>query len=167
MIYGGPGRDYFQQLLPLGNESFLALGSKTEGKSRVWLVKINESGEVVWEKTYGWSGSSDFHGHRMTKLADGNFMIVGEMHTDASFNNRFGLSIKVDTAGIVLAQYSYDNVHALFDVIEQDGELIFLGWFDNTGSSNSGVIMRADPDGSQSWIKLFQVQHFHPGMQQY
>jgi len=52
-FFGGVGHDYIQQLLPFDDSTFLALGTKTEVRGKVWLMKINADCEIIWEKQFG------------------------------------------------------------------------------------------------------------------
>ena len=123
-------------------------------------MKINASGEVLSEKVYGDpSGNAHWHGHRIIQLTDGNYLIVGERRTDESFNNLTGLAIKIDGTGNQIWQQYYPDVFALFDVLEDNGEFLLLGWYDDVGASNSGALLRADASGMKQWVKLFQVSN--------
>jgi hypothetical protein len=116
-LYGGSSFDEFKSVVETDDHGFLILGSTGSndgdvssnlGSSDFWLVKIDSTGNLIWEKTYG--GSSQDDGYSIIKLADGNFIIHG--NTDSHDGNASGthagggstniLTIKIDSAGNVL-----------------------------------------------------------------
>lgn len=54
--YGGDSLDYGMQILKTDDNNYLILGntsSKGAGDSDVYLLKVDENGNVLWEHTYG------------------------------------------------------------------------------------------------------------------
>jgi|GEM_PF-5210492 len=57
--YGGDKNDYINSILQTSDGGFLIGGSTysfikgDDSNSKIWLIKINEQGEVEWEKMYG------------------------------------------------------------------------------------------------------------------
>lgn len=89
------------------NTSSLISGDKTAigfGKTDCWVVKLNGSGQKIWDKTYGGSGFEDFY----TGLVDneGNYLFGGistspisGTKTDSSRGGNDGWLVKTDANG--------------------------------------------------------------------
>ncbi|MBL7962306.1 MAG: T9SS type A sorting domain-containing protein [Flavobacteriales bacterium] len=63
--YGGPGSDRGQMIIRDDADGFWLLGSSgsiggqvtsNHGSSDVWLIRINNSGDLIWQQSYGGSG---------------------------------------------------------------------------------------------------------------
>ena len=85
-VYGGVGEDSLAKMIPAHDGGYLLAGSsdsnishdKTEasrGGKDFWLVKIDEGGDVLWDKRYG--GSEDDNCSGIIPTADGNYLLYG------------------------------------------------------------------------------------------
>jgi hypothetical protein len=109
--YGGSGNDY-SYTLTASKDGGNVIGGQTtsrdgkialnHGQSDVWIIKIDESGHLLWEKTYG--GTASEWTHAVTATSDGGFMFVGQTSsTDGDMvGNHGGMDgyvIKIDGNG--------------------------------------------------------------------
>jgi len=71
------------------NDGYIIVGSSdsddvdinnNKGSYDFWVVKINTTGSIIWEKSYG--GSEIDEAWSITKSDDGNFVIVGDTRSD-------------------------------------------------------------------------------------
>ncbi len=97
--FGGTDRDEIFSILEMPNHDGFLLGGhsksnrgfeKTEdqrGQQDFWILKIDNSGNVIWDKTIGGAGREQFHD--MVFAPDGNVLMVG---TTASTPNSGELS---------------------------------------------------------------------------
>lgn len=115
--YGGAGIEHMFGMAPTTDGGAILVGETTSaetgdvsgfrgGVSDVWVIRVNSSGSLLWQKCLG--GSSQEHGQAICRLSDGNFMIAGATNSsggDVSVNP-FGGSdfwmIKIDPNGNVL-----------------------------------------------------------------
>lgn len=92
--YGGEYWDALAAALPAADGGFLLAGAsysnagfeKSEdarGDLDYWLVRIDASGEIVWDKTYGGEGCDT--PHEIAAAADGGFLLAGFSKSDAGF----------------------------------------------------------------------------------
>ncbi len=99
IILGGKGLDEVEKMIPtrdggalLGIYSRSSLGGtkKTEnfGEGDYWIVKLDKSGRVEWEKNFG--GKGDDH-LRTLALTSTGFIIGGESRSERSGNKTAGL----------------------------------------------------------------------------
>ena len=76
--FGGTGNDRFHAILPAPDNSFYLIGetsSSGAGESDLWLLRIDDSGSVLWEQTYG--GEFDDVALSADLLQDGRPVVAG------------------------------------------------------------------------------------------
>lgn len=105
--------------------------SKTSGESDFWLVKVNDTGSIVWEQTYG--GSRFDAAQAVIASKDEGYFVVGNSKSsnkDANVN--YGENdiwiIKTDEAGNLVWQKSFggSGLDFAFDIVENSDASIML-----------------------------------------
>lgn len=136
-----------------------------KGSYDFWVVKINKSGNLLWEKSFG--GTEIDEARAITKTNDGNFIIVGDTRSsnqDISQNNGGAdlWGVKITSQGALLWQKNYGG--SSFDVGRSikktlNGDFLISGSsrsadnnFINKGQ-NDALIMKIDTDGNLLWQK--------------
>jgi hypothetical protein len=100
--YGGKHADYLFDAVPTADYGFILAGSslsvksgnKTEdnrGDLDYWIWKMDEKGDLDWQKSFGGTGMDMLHSIRLT--ADGGFILAG------TSNSPKGLDKKDDSRG--------------------------------------------------------------------
>jgi hypothetical protein len=83
--YGGSASDRGYMLIPTNDGNYCLLGeassnngdvSQNNGSSDIWLIKINPSGDILWQKCYGGTGSES-SGISILETDDWGFIFVG------------------------------------------------------------------------------------------
>ncbi|HET7153314.1 MAG TPA: T9SS C-terminal target domain-containing protein [Candidatus Kapabacteria bacterium] len=129
------------------------------GGKDYWLFKIDASGAIQWQKSYGGNADDILHSVQQTK--DGGYIIAGESHSD--FLNAFGAKvnhggedywiIKTDSTGTIQWQKLYGGTNDdLATSIQQtrDGGYIITG---GSNSNDGDVVGRNDSDQTvKYWI---------------
>lgn len=103
------------------------------GNADVWAVKINESGSILWSKTYG--GTQFESARDVVALVDGTFAIAASSRSnDVDLNNNYGVNdawlLRIDADGNLLGQKNLGGSALDFgEGIAQtlDGKLILTG----------------------------------------
>lgn len=112
--YGGSSTENTHQILAMPNGDFMVLGSsssyngdksKPKGNFDIWILKINASGELLWERSYGGSKMELARSGVLTN--DNSIIIVGSAESndkDVSINKgNFDLwMIKIDQHGDIV-----------------------------------------------------------------
>jgi gliding motility-associated-like protein len=91
--FGGSAADLVESMLQTPNGDFILAGSshsnisgdKTEnsrGSGDYWVLKINSSGSIIWQKTIG--GDNGDYAKSIVKTADGHYMIGGTSFSNIS-----------------------------------------------------------------------------------
>ena len=155
--YGGKRNDKANAITQTEDGGFVVAGdteSCSNGWSDVYLIKIDENGSMVWEKTYG--GKKNDKANAITQTEDGSFIVAGDTE---SFSNGWSDAylIKIDENGSMVWEKTYGGKNG--DVVEtiaktEDGGFIVAG---NTDSfTNYGwdvYIIKIDKKGNMLWQK--------------
>lgn len=75
--YGGPLLDSAHEIVS-DTGGFIVTGEKKSGSaggSDLWVFKLSETGDLIWEEVYG--GALDDKGFSITRTADSGFLIAG------------------------------------------------------------------------------------------
>ena len=95
--YGGSFTDTAYDAIQTEDDGYIIIGSSDSddvdisnprGSYDFWVIKISDTGTLVWEKSFG--GSEIDEAHAISKTADGNYLIVGDTRSsdlDISQNN--------------------------------------------------------------------------------
>ena len=111
-------------------KAFLVFGSTSStdnGDSDFWLLKLDQQGNLLWQKRYG--DASEDKGQVVLSANDGGYYLLGNSSNES---NGFGdaLVIKVDSAGKVLWQQTYggnDIDEVTSAQLTTNGDIIFGG----------------------------------------
>ncbi len=169
-LYGGAEADRMTSLDISPNNDIVCVGrsnsnisgdktTNTFGLNDYWVVKLNDKGDLLWEKTYG--GTEDDRPYSVKVLPSGEIFILGFSNSPVSGNktapnlggNDFWL-IKLDANGNKLWDKTYggagdERLYYGALALTNDGNLV-IG-----GSSDSGVnSMKSKPNygGMDFWI---------------
>lgn len=128
------------------------------GKSDVFLIKTDEVGNVIWEKTYG-SNNSDY-GNSVIQTSDGGYIITGSSCNDFSNKNKDLLLIKTDHKGTVewIKTFGGSKDDEGFSVCETiDNGLIITGYSKNESTNIKEIfLIKTDYEGNSQWIKSYR-----------
>ncbi len=150
--FGGSGIEISYDIVKTPDNAYAIVGntfstdtdiSKNNGESDVWLVKLDDQGNLLWENTYGGSGFDAAHSVQISR--DGGFIITGNSKSndkDADHNhgeNDFWL-LKTNADGGLVWQKSFggSGLDFGFDAVENtDGSIVLVG---ETGSTDMAEI---------------------------
>lgn len=109
--FGGTGIDQAQDIAQTSDGGYVIVGntfsqdtqvSENNGESDIWLIKIDENGDLLWQRSFGGAGFDAAHSVRNT--SEGGFLLCGNSKSadgDATLN--FGENdiwlIKTDAQG--------------------------------------------------------------------
>ena len=150
-------------------------GDKSEsnrGDWDYWLVKIDERGNVLWDKTYG--GSAKELMQSAIPLADGGFLLGGESRSGVSGDKDDflrGLNdywvVRVDAQGEMIWQKTIGGNwdEAIFDMVQHPNGIIYLAGFSGSDArfektfpsygSIDFFVVAIDEQGKMLWNKNY------------
>ena len=154
--YGGEKSDRCYSIAN-GKNGYYLLGSSNSignGDQDAYLIKIDDEGKRLWEKTYG---SENFDmGHDVFKTNDGNIAIIGYTKTNSRGQNDAWV-MKLDLHGNILWERVYGGEkedRAVNGVQDKDGNFYITGY---TKSFNASIwdlfLLKIDPQGEMKWWK--------------
>jgi hypothetical protein len=140
--------------------------SGNHGNRDGWVVKLDASGSLLWQKCLG--GNSSDWARSIQQTSDGGYIVAGETHSNdgdvsGHHGNGDGWVVKLDASGNLLWQKclggsSYDSVSSIQQT--SDGGYIVAGsTYSNDGdvSGNHGNddswVVKLDASGNLLWQK--------------
>ena len=155
--YGDGGYDTANAVQPLSGGGYIVLGAvdPSANPGRIWLIKLDASGEIVWQERYGagWDGGSS-----VQPTADGGFILAGV--TAAGINDApHALFARFDSNGSVVWQKVYQGISA--EGIGSfaptgDGGFIAAGWTASFGAGGSDAwVIKLDAIGNVTWERAY------------
>ena len=140
--FGGTGIDQAQDILATTDGGYVIVGStfssdtqvtKNNGQSDVWLIKIDDNGQLLWQKSFGGAGFDAANSVRLT--SDGGLLVCGNSKSfDGDISQNFGENdiwvFKTDASGNLEWEKSFGGLSLDFgyDAIEtQDGTIVVIG----------------------------------------
>jgi len=163
--YGGSGSDLLSSTIPTSDGGYLLGGSTrsndgdiqsgNHGQDDYWLVKINSTGTIEWEQTYG--GSSYDYFYSTIPISDGGYLLGGHSYSndgDIQSGNQGDDDywvVKINSTGTIEWEQTYGGSGRdwLFSTIPtSDGGYLFGGWT----SSNDGDIQSGNHGDYDYWM---------------
>jgi len=169
--YDGPLAERGTSILPTADGGYVVLGeadTAVPGAQDVWVLKLNETGVVEWERTYGGPGRE--RPQEILATADGGYLVLSSTSSfgpNPSVNTMNAWIFKLDASGDILWQNAYGGTKQdlLFDIASTpDGGFIAAGGSDShrTGSGYwwdvaDAWVVKLDASGNVAWQKAYGV----------
>ncbi|MDB4108147.1 hypothetical protein N9551_00875 [Flavobacteriaceae bacterium] len=173
--YGGTFTDTAYDAIQTEDSGYIIVGSSdsadvdisnNHGGYDFWVIKISNTGELIWEKSFG--GSETDEARAISQTSDGNYLVVGDTRSDdfdVSKNNGAAdlWVIKITPEGTVLWEKTLGGTS--FDVgrsiskTEDNGFLISGssrstdGNLTNNSGQNDAWVLKIDRSGGLDWQK--------------
>ncbi len=175
--YGGSFDDRANSIVQASNGDYVIAGSTNSsdanvtgfhGGQDIWVIRIDSSGNLLWEKCYG--GTNVEKAFSICKTFDNEFIIAGICYsTDGDVTSNYGGSdywiIKIDSSGNLLWQKSYggSNEDFAYSIVQiNDSGYVIAGYTssnDDNVTGNNGLedfwIIKIDNVGNIIWQKCF------------
>ncbi len=151
--YGGNNHDSLESIYPTSDGGYICTGytgyTGEDGKD-MYVLKLDSTGTVTWEQTYG--GLNNDHGYAVQQTKDGNYILCGTMGTASATDMYLA---KLDTTGTVTWEKYYggtDNDEA-YDVQQtKDGGFVLAGYTHPADAAaeydDDMYILKLDKEGS-------------------
>ncbi|WP_415325868.1 T9SS type A sorting domain-containing protein [Chryseobacterium sp. MMS23-Vi53] len=175
--FSGQNHDFLAGSVATQEGGFLLSGTSYSGKSLdkkedskggsdIWLIRINEFGDELWQKTIG--GSSDEEARSVIQTTDLGFFVAGNVQNSTkSYGSKDVLVVRLDKNGkelsqLVLGGKGLDEVEKMIPT-KDGGALLGAYSRSNAGGSkkteNFGEgdywIIKLNKDGKVEWEKNF------------
>ena len=161
--FGGSEPDYAMDMLMI-DDSYFILGNTSSddgdisfnhGLGDIWLIKSDNTGNIIWEKTYFSNKSSNTTS--ICSTSDNGFAVAGSFQL-SSGGNWYPNIFKIDGEGEIIYQLTYINGvdYGSFHFIigTSDAGLVY-GGFEN----EENVVYKIQSSGLEIWNYNFPSQY--------
>jgi len=157
--YGETGTEYAYALITCsdGGYAIAGMNSNPTPLPGAYLVKTDASGNELWSKTYGGTGTSDDRAYTILETPDHGFILAGSNFY--SLTEQDAWLIRTDSAGNELWNRTYggsarDVFYSIAEAFE--GGYLIAGLTYSTGAGESDLwIVKTDADGNELWAKTY------------
>jgi PGF-CTERM protein len=158
--YGGTGDEYAHAIATTDDGGYVVAGwTRPAGLHQgtdVWLAKLDGSGSLVWNRTYG--GAASERAYSVLETADGGYALAGWTNSSGAGARDVRLR-KVDSSGSTVFARTYggagaDEGQAL--VQTADGGFAVAGWTNSSGSGGDDMwLVRTSNSGAKQWSETY------------
>ena len=174
---GGSSYEYANAIKQTSDSGYIVAGysassdgdvSANHGEEDYWIVKLDQDGNIIWEKSLG--GSSYDEAYDVQQTSDGGYIVVGASRSsDGDVTGNHGWLdywiVKLDSSGNITWEKSFGgSTHDGAYAVQQsaDSGYIVVGYSESVdgnitnphGSSDYWVI-KLDSSGNMTWQKSF------------
>jgi hypothetical protein len=153
--FGGTGDDRAFCVVRSGDGGFLAVGSSSSfgsGKTFGWIVRTDQDGNMLWNRTYEEEEGSEF---RSALWTDDGFLLVG--NTFSSSGDESGWIVRIDEQGNALWNLTVQGKETkLFSAAAVQDGFILVGLTYSSGRNDSDALtVKIDASGRILWNKSY------------
>ena len=164
--YGGSGLDIGKSICR-SDDGYMICGyteSFGAGENDIYIIHIDESGNVLWEKQFGGTGAE--LGYEIKRTYDHNYIVIGASGSDRANYDFYVLKINND-GDIIWENYfgapggdgGYDRGHSIIET--SDGDFLAVGET-NYGDALNILVVKIDAEGNDEWKKIYgEALHDH------
>ena len=165
--FGGNKEEVCNSVMQTSDGGYIFVGetrSFGNGNSDLWLTKIDDSGNKLWDRVYG--GEDYDFGNAVQQTSDGGYIITGVSESFGSIQDTSLWLIKTDSKGNLIWEiFGNSGDDRGFDVKElNDGGFVVVGDGRNSKYPDHSdiYIMRTDNNGNILWEKFYDFNtHDH------
>jgi len=157
--YGGTGSDKASMVQQTSDGGYIVAGNTDSfgaGKRDMWVLKLDVSGNIQWQRTYG--GSEDDEASSIQQTSDGGYIVAGYTSSSGAGKKDVWI-VKLDKDGSVEWQRTYggsedDEAFSIHQAA--DGGYIVTGYTSSFGAGKKDVwVLKLDKDGGVGWQKAY------------
>jgi hypothetical protein len=167
--YGGPSADGYEEARDIretNDGGYIIAGSTASFGARnrdYWVMKLNNTGTIEWEKTYGGTAQDD--AYTVVKTIDGGYLVAGE-----SYSFRTGTTsrdiwiLKLFSDGTIDWEKNYggigtEHVKSVITTLDvegnPDGYLVVGSTYSFSAGGADIWLLKLSADGTVAWEKAY------------
>lgn len=158
-LKGGWADDQGRSVIKTSDGGYVIAGftdSYGAGQTDVYLVKTDNLGHTVWERTYG--GASDDYGRSVLQTSDGGYVIGGSTGSYGAGSFDFYL-VKTNAGGDTLWTRTYGGLDGDWGssvALTEDGGYLVTGQTFSFGAGNNDMyLVKTDGLGDTLWTRTY------------
>jgi hypothetical protein len=158
VTFGGTHSDTGKCVKQTNNGGYIIVGEtrvSSEGNADVWLIKTDENGVKIWDKTFG--GAEWDKGQSVDITSDGGYIIAGNTISYASSDPEDVWLIKTDSNGNEIWNRTFggdktDNAYSVEQTNDDGYIIIGQTWsFTEAGEMANSWLIKTDSNGNEIW----------------
>jgi len=158
--YGGPEADTAAAIIQTSDTGYAIWGTTSSfgaGDTNFWLVKVDSSGNIQWNQTYG---QTTAEAKSLTQTSDSGYALVGIQENGT---NSSAWLVKTDSFGNLQWNQTYqDNSHSknVYSVVQLDDNGYMFAGSTNAFSediSHDGWLVKTDSEGVMQWNQTYDL----------
>lgn len=175
--FGGTNNDRAYDVIETPDNGYIIAGAaesedfditNPKGSYDFWIIKVDNSGNLIWQKSYG--GSEIDIAYAITRTNDGNYVVVGDVRsTDGDVSNNLGNAdlwvIEINGNGDLIWEKTYggtgfDTARGVYPA--QDGGFFVAGStrsndinITNAYGQNDFWVLKLSTSGALQWQSTF------------
>ena len=121
-------------------------------ESSVWAVKLDVSGNVVWNRTYG--GSADSTARSGVLTEKGDYLMAGYTDSKGDGNYDFYL-LDINSSGDIVWNYTYggEGSQKAYSIAKANDGYVIVGDIQLPNSATDAWVLKVDIEGKVLWNK--------------
>jgi uncharacterized delta-60 repeat protein len=156
--YGGEDDDEAFSIQQTSDGGYIVAGYTQAfgaGLDDFWVLKLDSSGHIQWQKTYG--GENDDEARSIQQTSDGGYILAGRTRSFGAGLDDFWV-LKLDASGDVVWQKTYggkkwDEASSIQQT--SDGGYIVAGRTRSFGAGGDFWVLKLDASGNVQWQKTY------------
>ena len=159
--YGGALDERAKSILPADDGGYLVSGyadSFGAGESDFWILKLNSSGDIEWQRAYGGS-KSEYPSREFDKTSDGGYIIGGWTSGSFGAGGTDVWILKLTSVGDIEWQRTYGGINDDWSGRIQetwDGGYIVAAYTYTFGAGlEDGWVLKLSSNGDIEWQRTF------------
>lgn len=164
--HGGDGLDHATELANINSGYFIFTGfTENPGElyDNIWLVKTDNEGTLLWQKTFG--GNYRDIGYDVISTSDDGILLCGNLGRFDPFGGWVGdaYAVKTDSEGDTLWTFLWAvglESRASFEAVTElsDGTYVLAGTTDAelNGGPPRSILIALDSEGNQLWEREYE-----------
>jgi uncharacterized delta-60 repeat protein len=161
--YGGARNEEPRSIQQTKDGGFIVTGptnSFGSGANDVWVLKLENDGDIEWEKTYG--GTKADVSHAIEQTFDGGYIVAGHTKSFGS-GGQDHFVFKLNSTGGIEWQKAYGGSgNDVLRFVKQvsDGGYVAAGFTHSFGTRGDIMVIKLDSDGNMEWDRRFGGNKF-------
>ena len=158
--YGGTGADTGIAVIQNTDGGYAMAGRTTSygaGGTDAWLIKTDATGNTLWNKTYGGTGTEN--ANAMVQTTDGGYAFFSPTTSFAVGGGQDAWLVKTDAIGNMQWNKTYGgagNEFAVYMIQTKDGGYALTGAQNSFGAGGTDVfLIKTDASGNTMWNRTY------------